>query len=111
MQYVLVGLALVIFYTLLLSFSEYILFDYAYLIAALATVLLISIYVKSHFKNWKTAGIFFCMLSGLYGFIFILIRLEDTALIVGSIGLFVILAVVMFASRKINWYGNTISPG
>lgn len=110
-QYVLVGLALVIFYTLLLSFSEYILFDYAYLIAALATVLLISIYVKSHFKNWKTAGIFFCMLSGLYGFIFILIRLEDTALIVGSIGLFVILAVVMFASRKINWYGNTISPG
>ncbi len=110
-QYVLVGLALVIFYTLLLSFSEYILFDYAYLIAALATVLLISIYVKSHFKNWKTAGIFFCMLSGLYGFIFILIRLEDTALIVGSIGLFVILAIVMFASRKINWYGNTISPG
>lgn len=105
-QYVLVGLALVIFYTLLLSFSEYILFDYAYLIASLATVLLISIYVKSHFKSWKTAGIFFCLLCGLYGFIFILIRLEDTALIVGSMGLFFILALVMFASRKINWYGN-----
>lgn len=105
-QYVLVGLALVIFYTLLLSFSEYILFDYAYLIAALATISLISIYVKSHFKSWKTAGIFFCLLSGLYGFIFILIRLEDTALIVGSIGLFLILALVMFASRKINWYVN-----
>ncbi|MFZ1798839.1 MAG: cell envelope integrity protein CreD, partial [Chitinophagaceae bacterium] len=105
-QYVLVGLALVIFYTLLLSFSEYILFDFAYLIAALATISLISIYVKSHFKSWKTAGIFFCLLSGLYGFIFILIRLEDTALIVGSIGLFFILALVMFASRKINWYGN-----
>lgn len=109
-QYVLVGLALVIFYTLLLSFSEYILFDYAYLIAAFATVLLISLYAKSHFKNWKTVGIFFCMLSGLYGFIFILIRLEDTAMIVGSIGLFIILAAVMFGSRKINWYGPTISP-
>ncbi len=105
-QYVLVGLALVIFYTLLLSLSEYILFDYAYLIAALATVSLISFYVKSHFKSWKTAGIFFCLLSFLYGCIFILIRLEDTALIVGSIGLFVILAIVMYASRKINWYGN-----
>ncbi|MEO8116176.1 MAG: cell envelope integrity protein CreD [Bacteroidota bacterium] len=105
-QYVLVGIALVIFYSLLLSLSEYILFDYAYLIAALATVLLISLYVKAHFKSWKTAGIFFGLLSCLYACIFILIRLVDTALIVGSIGLFVILAIVMFASRKINWYGN-----
>ncbi|MEO5942676.1 MAG: cell envelope integrity protein CreD [Ferruginibacter sp.] len=105
-QYVLVGLALVIFYTLLLAISEYILFDYAYIIAAVATILLISFYAKSHFKSWKTAGIFFTLLSCLYGFIFILIRLEDTALLVGSIGLFVVLALVMFASRKINWYGS-----
>ena len=106
-QYVLVGLALVIFYTLLLSISEYILFDQAYLIAALATILLISFYAKGHFNSWKTAGIFFVLLSCLYGFIFILIRLEDTALLVGSIGLFIVLALVMFVSRKINWYGNT----
>lgn len=105
-QYALVGLALVIFYSLLLSISEYILFDYAYLIAALATVLLISLYAKEHFKSWKTAAIFFALLSCLYGFIFILIRLEDSALLVGSIGLFIVLALVMFASRKINWYGN-----
>ena len=104
-QYVLVGLALVIFYTLLLAISEYILFDYAYLIAASATILLISFYAKSHFNSWKTGSIFFLLLSCLYAFIFVLIRLEDTALLVGSIGLFIVLALVMFGSRKICWYG------
>lgn len=108
-QYVLVGIALVIFYTLLLSFSEFIKFDTAYIIAALATILLISGYAKSHFKSWKTAGIFFGLLSLLYAFIFVLIQLEDTALLVGSIGLFVVLALAMYASRKINWYGTASS--
>ena len=108
----LVGLALVIFYTLLLSISEYILFDYAYLIAAFATISLITLYAKSHFKTWKSAAIFSSLLSALYGFIFILIRLEDTALLVGSIGLFIILALVMYGSRKINWYaGNVVGAG
>ncbi len=106
-QYILVGLALVIFYTLLLSISEYLLFDYAYSIAAAATILLITFYAKSHFNSWKSASIFGVLLTCLYGFIFILIRLEDTALLVGSIGLFIILALVMYGSRKINWYGNT----
>lgn len=109
-QYVLVGLALVIFYALLLSISEFMLFDYAYLIASLATILLISAYARSHFKSFATAGIFFTTLSLLYGFIFILIRLEDTALLVGSIGLFVVLALVMYASRRINWYGEQHIP-
>ncbi len=107
-QYVLVGLALVIFYSLLLSFSEYILFVYAYLIAALSIILLITIYVKSHFKSWKTAGIFFGLLTCLYSFIYVLIMLEDTALLVGSIGLFVILALAMYVSKSINWYGNEV---
>jgi inner membrane protein len=106
MQYILVGFALVIFYTLLLSISEYMLFDYAYLIAATATILLITLYAQSHFNSWKSASIFCGVLTCLYGFIFILIRLEDTALLVGSIGLFIILALVMYGSRKINWYGN-----
>ena len=108
-QYILVGIALIIFYTLLLSISEFILFDYAYLIAATATVLLIMLYAKSHFENWKTASIFGGILSALYAFIFILIRLEDTALLVGSIGLFIVLALVMFASRKINWYNPSFN--
>lgn len=103
-QYILVGLALVIFYTLLLAISEFVLFDWAYLIAASATISLITLYAKSHFQSWKTAAIFGSVLSGLYAFIFVLIRLEDTALLVGSIGLFIVLAAVMYASRKINWY-------
>jgi len=107
-QYVLVGLALVIFYTLLLSISEYLLFDQAYLIAAAATVVLITLYAKSHFKSWKTAAVFASVLTSLYGFIFILIRLEDTALLVGSVGLFIVLALVMYVSRKINWYGGEV---
>jgi inner membrane protein len=105
-QYVLIGIALVIFFTLLLSIGEFILFDFAYLIAATATVLLITLYAKSHFKSLKTASVFGSLLACLYAFIFVLIRLEDAALLVGSIGLFIILALVMFGSRKINWYGT-----
>ena len=107
-QYVLVGLALIIFYTLLLSISEFLLFDTAYLIAASATVSLITLYAKSHFKSWKAAGVFAGIIGGIYGFIFVLIRLEDTALLVGSVGLFVILALAMYASRKIDWYGSSL---
>ncbi len=109
-QYILIGLALVIFYTLLLSVSEFILFDWAYAIAAIATISLITAYAYSHFKKFSSAAIFAGVLCTLYGFIFILIRLEDTALLVGSIGLFIVLALVMFASRKINWYGEQVKP-
>lgn len=105
-QYVLIGIAHIIFFTLLLSISEFIKFDFAYLIAATATVLLIAAYAKSHFQSIKTSCVFGGFLSFLYAFIFVLISLEDAALLVGSIGLFVILALVMFGSRKINWYGN-----
>ncbi len=105
-QYILVGLALVIFYTLLLSISEFLAFDIAYLISASATVLLIALYARAHFRKWSSAFLFGGILALLYGFIFVLIRLEDTALLVGSIALFLVLALVMFASRKVNWYGT-----
>lgn len=107
-QYILIGLGLVIFYTLLLSISEFLKFDLAYLVAAIATITLISAYAFGHFKSYQTTGIFGGALMSLYGFIFILIRLEDTALLLGSIGLFIILALAMYASRKINWYGEDI---
>ncbi len=105
-QYALVGMALVIFFTLLLSISEFIAFGYAYLIASFATISLITVYAKGHFKSYKSASIFGSLLTCLYAFIFILIQLEDAALLVGSIGLFIILAFIMFGSRKINWYGD-----
>lgn len=105
-QYILIGLALIIFYTLLLSMSEFIPFDFSYMIAAIATILLISFYAFSHFRSLKTASVFGSVLAILYGFTFVLIRLEDTALLLGSIGLFIILALAMYASKKINWYGD-----
>lgn len=107
-QYVLVGMALIVFYTLLLSVSEILQFDSAYLVASVSTVFLIALYAKGHFKKWKIAGVFAGVTGSVYGFIFVLIRLEDTALLAGSIGLFCILALAMYASRKINWYGNSM---
>lgn len=106
LQYVLVGLALCIFYTLLLSISEYIDFNFSYFIASAATIGLITLYTYSIFKNISIAAAFFSFLAALYGFIYILIQLQDGALLFGSIGLFVLLATVMFYSRKIDWYGS-----
>lgn len=103
LQYILIGFALVIFYTLLLSISEYLIFGYAYLIASAATVLLISWYTKSIFKQWPVVLLFAFILSLLYLFIYVIIQLQDNALLFGSIGLFVLLAMIMFFSRKINW--------
>lgn len=108
-QYTLVGLALAIFYTLLLSIGEYILFDYAYIISSLATISLITLYVKSHFQYWKPATALGGTLITLYGFILVLVSLEETALIIGSIGLFVVLAIVMYSTRNINWYNPALS--
>lgn len=106
LQYILVGLALCVFYTLLLSFTEYCGFNIAYSIAASATISLIGLYAWSIFKQGKTALLFTSALAALYGYIFVLIQLEDYALLFGSIGLFLILAVIMYYSRKIDWYGT-----
>lgn len=103
LQYVLIGFALVIFYTLLLSISEYMQFGLAYLISSAATVLLISWYTKGIFKQWPIVLLFAFILSLLYIFIYIIIQLQDDALLFGSIGLFVLLAIIMYFSRKVNW--------
>lgn len=110
MQYVLVGLALCIFYTLLLSVSEYLDFNISYAIAATATVLLITCYTKSMFSKWSIGLLFGLFLGLLYGFIFILIQLQDGALLFGSIGLFILLAIVMYYSRKIDWHYTWVKP-
>lgn len=106
LQYLLVGFALTIFYTLLLSISEYLGYNQAYLIAATATVSLVGLYVWNIFHSGRTAIGFSVALGVLYGYIFILIQLEDYALLFGSIGLFLILAAIMYCSRKIDWYGT-----
>ena len=103
-QYLLVGLALILFYSLLLSISEQINFGIAYLIASLATIGLITAYAHSIFKNKVQTGALTGMLALLYIFLYVILQLEDVALLIGSIGLFIILGVIMFFSRKINWY-------
>jgi inner membrane protein len=103
LQYILIGFALVIFYTLLLSVSEYVAFSMAYLVASAATVLLIGWYSSSIFKKWSIVLIFSFILSLLYLFIFVLIQLHDNSLLFGSIGLFVLLAIIMYFSRRIIW--------
>ncbi len=102
-QYLMIGLALVMFYTLLISISEHQNFLKAYAIASTAVIGLISLYSQSILKSIKFVLFIFASLTALYTFIFVIIQLESYALLVGSIGLFCILAIVMFASRKIDW--------
>lgn len=103
-QYILVGLALSIFFVLILSLSEFIGFNAAYGVGALATTLLITIYSSSILTSSKLTAFLFGLLTVMYGFIYTILQLEDTALLVGSIGLFIILATVMIWSRKVDWY-------
>ncbi len=108
-QYLLIGLALIIFYTLLLSISEYAGFNIAYAIASLLTISLITGY--SFLILSKKGGVIIgLILTALYGFLFVLLQLEEYSLLFGSIGLFVVLALAMFASRKIDWYSPLADP-
>jgi inner membrane protein len=103
-QYLLVGIALILFYSLLLSISEQLNFALAYLIAGIATITLIATYAHSIFKNRTQTGILALILCILYVFLYVVLQLEDVALLIGSIGLFSILGIIMFVSRKIKWY-------
>jgi inner membrane protein len=102
-QYVLVGFALCIFYTLLLSLSEYLGFGPAYLAAAVATILLIAWYVGGLLRSLRMALFISFLLIVQYSFVYILIQSQDYALLMGSVGLFVTLAIVMYFSRKVKW--------
>lgn len=102
-QYLLIGLALCLFYTLLVSISEHLNFTFSYVIATTMTIGLLTFYLSGILKIKKTAITIGGMLLLLYTYIFILIQMEIYALLVGSIGLFIILAIIMYCSLKINW--------
>ncbi|MGS2763908.1 cell envelope integrity protein CreD [Sinomicrobium sp. M5D2P9] len=105
-QYLMIGLALTMFYTLLISISEHSNFLKAYLIAGISVVTLITAYSVSILRSRSFPLFIFLSLTALYSFIYIIIQLENYALVVGSAGLFLILAIVMFVSRKIDWGNN-----
>jgi inner membrane protein len=104
LQYLLVGFANTLFYLLLLSLSEHIGFDLAYGISALASAALISGYSAAILAERARAVVMAAVLAGLYTFLYLTLKAETFALLAGSIGLWIVLATVMYLTRGINWY-------
>ena len=105
-QYVLVGLAQTIFYILLLAFAERVGFDGAFLIAAMMTVALTSFYAMSVFRS-RTYGLrALGILSGIYALIYVLMRAESQALLAGALASFAAIALTMYMTRNVDWYGG-----
>ncbi len=103
-QYLLIGAAIILFYVLLLSISEHRPFNFAYWVSAVATAGLISGYSYFILRNPKLTALVAAILLVLYVFFFSLLQLQDFALLIGSLGLFVILATIMYLTRNIDWY-------
>jgi inner membrane protein len=103
-QYLLVGLALALFFLLLVGLSEHIAFVLAYLAASSACIVLIGFYLSFVLHDWRRGMGFGVGLTMLYGALYGLLVSENNALVMGSILLFAILAAVMVATRKVDWY-------
>ncbi|MBS1801994.1 MAG: cell envelope integrity protein CreD [Acidobacteria bacterium] len=109
-QYALVGVAQIIFYLLLLSLAERIGFDFGFLIAGSATVVLLSTNAGWIFASRVQAIRALSVFSVLYALIYMLLRLEDNALLVGAVASFAAVALAMYLTRSIDWYGSLPDP-
>ena len=109
-QYLLVGSGLVLFYILLLSLSEHMSFPLAYFLAALSLILLVSFYARAIFKDTRFMLVIAGVLVILYGFLYLNLQLQDYALLLGSIGLFIMLAIVMYLTRNFDWFSKLDVP-
>jgi inner membrane protein len=103
-QYLLVGVGMCLFYLLELSLSEHLSFFIAYICASLAVVLLVFAYCIAVLKSIKRAAITGGVVTLLYGYLYVLLMNQDYALLIGSVGLFLVLATVMYLTRKVDWY-------
>ncbi len=103
-QYLLVGLALAIFYLLLISLSEHIAFHWAYLVATSACTILLCFYLTGVMQSFKQGLFFSVLIAALYGILFVILRAEDFALLMGCMLLFAALALCMIVTRHIDWY-------
>src|SRR6266550_8271769 len=108
-QYLMVGAALCLFYLLLLSISEFVGFGWAYLIAAVASTLLITWYCRFFLGGGARTLMIGAGLAGVYTFLYITLRQQDYALLMGAIALFIVLAIVMYVTRKVDWYARDAS--
>lgn len=107
LQYLLLGAAMLIFYLLLVSISEFIPFLWAYIIASLMTIGLIGTYtyfIITKREDIKYTAIITFLLALLYTFLYVLLKIEDFALLAGSLGLFIIIALIMYSTRNVDWY-------
>jgi inner membrane protein len=109
-QYILIGAALIIYYCLLLSFAEQVGYNIAYAIASIATIVLVSLYSRS-FMDKRLTLLFTFLLTIFYTFVLVIILQQDFSLLLGSVGLFIIVGFLMYFSRKVNWYRESISNG
>ena len=107
-QYLFIGLSNCIFYLLLLSLSEHINFNFAYLLSASSSSLLISLYSKSVLQNKAKAMLVMLVLIALYTYLYITLQSEGFALVTGSIGLFCIMAMLMYLTRNTNWHALSL---
>lgn len=105
-QYILIGAALTIYYILLLSLSEHVGYNAAYLLASIATVILITAYSRTFLPARNLVTLFSALLAVFYAFILVIIQEQDYSLLLGSIGLFLIIALLMYFSRKVKWYNS-----
>jgi len=105
-QYLLVGAAISIFFLLLVSLSEQLPFATAYAIAASACVALLTFYASHMLRSWQRGLPFGAGIATLYGLLYVLLQLEQKALVVGAIALFAVLALVMTLTRKVDWYAQ-----
>lgn len=105
-QYLLVSLALVLFFSLLNALSEHIGFNVAYLISSASTIIMISLFLRTIIRNHRPVFLISALLVFLYSFIFILLTLNDYAYLAGNIGLFILLAITMKLSVKLNIFGK-----
>ena len=103
-QYTLVGLALCLFYVLLVSITEHTSFNLAYVVSSMVVVGMITLYSISVFRTRKLSLLLLAILSGIYGFLFVTLQMSDYALLMGSIGLAIILSLTMYFTRKVDWY-------
>ena len=107
MQYLFVGMGMCLFYLLELSLAEHTGFVLAYVIASAAIIILVTSYCAAVLKTAKRAMIVGLVVTLLYIYLYVLLMIEDYALLVGSIGLFVVLATIMFLTRKVDWFSIT----
>jgi inner membrane protein len=108
-NYLLTGIALCIFYSLLTALAEHISFALAYLISSLTILAMIAIFAHSLYRNRKVTLTVVGVLVALYTFLYVILQLMDYSLLFGNIGLVIILGLVMYFSRKINWYSTVRS--